>query len=82
MLSLLYGGKDFGRSICYSVEVSFDTDCNGATVGSILGMMIGKDAIQPQWIEPLNGRLATNIQGYEIVNIDEMAELTLNHIAL
>lgn len=82
VLSLLYGGKDFGRSICYSVEVGFDTDCNGATVGSILGMMIGKDAIQPQWIEPLNGRLATNIQGYEIVNIDEMAEMTLRHIEL
>ena len=47
--SLLYGSGDYGKSICMSVETGFDTDCNGATVGSIVGMMKGIDNIPDCW---------------------------------
>ena len=42
---LLYGEGDYGRSVCLTVQSAFDTDCNGATIGSIVGMMSGINAI-------------------------------------
>ena len=54
---LLYGGGDYGRSICMAVQAAFDTDCNGATVGSVIGMAKGFKAISEKWLEPVRGKL-------------------------
>lgn len=78
--SLLYGQKDYSRSICMSVETGFDTDCNGATVGSILGMMLTDAGIDEAWKAPVGGKLNTNIFGMSCVQIDKMAEKTMAHI--
>ena len=78
--SLLYGGRDYSRSICMAVETGFDTDCNGATVGSILGMMLTDAGIDEAWKEPIGGKLNTNIFGMSCVQIDKMAEKTMAHI--
>ncbi len=78
--SLLYGEGKFGKSICMAVETGFDTDCNGATVGSIIGMMYGIDNIEPEWIKPLNGILKTQILGHEKSTIDALVNKTLEHI--
>ena len=58
--SLLYGKDDYGKSICMAVQAGFDTDCNGATVGSVLGMKNGIDSIDAYWMRPLNGELTTS----------------------
>lgn len=76
---LLYGGEDFGKSICMAVETGFDTDCNGATVGSVLGMKNGADSIGPEWTAPVNGLLDTSIFGIGTVEIVALAEQTLRH---
>lgn len=78
--SLLYGEGKFGKSICMAVETGFDTDCNGATVGSIVGMMYGVDNIEPEWIAPLNGVLKTQILGHDKSTIDALIGKTLEHI--
>ena len=59
----------------------FDTDCNGATVGSIIGMARGTGAIDARWAEPVNGRLRTQIFGCDVISIDELVDLTLSHMA-
>lgn len=60
-LALLYGGTDYTRVIGLAVEAGFDTDCNGATVGSAFGMMYGAEAIPEIWTKPLQGGLMTRI---------------------
>lgn len=78
--SLLYGEGDFSKSICLAVETGFDTDCNGATVGSVLGMAKGKDAIPECWTKPFNDTIYTSIFSVETVKISECAEMTVRHL--
>ena len=76
-IALLWGDGDFGKSVCRAVQPCFDTDCNGATVGSIMGMMLGAKAIPARWTERLNDTLHTSIVGHQVVRISEMAHRTL-----
>ena len=79
---LLYGKGDYGKSICMAVEQGFDTDCNGATIGSILGMRGGMNAIDACWLEPLHGKLRTSIFGVDMVEIETLVEKTMKHIQI
>ncbi|MDD6276905.1 MAG: ADP-ribosylglycohydrolase family protein [Clostridia bacterium] len=78
--SLLYGNSDYGKSICMAVETGFDTDCNGATVGSVLGMAMGTAGIPEKWTKPINDTLHTSIFGVGTVKISERVEMTMKHI--
>ena len=79
--SLLYGEGDFGKSICMAVETGFDTDCNGATVGSVLGMANGIESISECWKKPINNTLHTSIFGVGTVRISDCIQITMEHIA-
>ena len=78
--SLLYGGGDFGKSICRAVQTGFDTDCNGATVGSVVGMMRGGAGVGEAWTAPIRGTLDTSIFGVNRVSVDELVALTMSHL--
>lgn len=78
--SLLYGGGDYGKSICLAVQTGFDTDCNGATVGSILGMRGGISAISEEWTGPIHGTLESTIFGMGKSAVTDLVELTMKHI--
>ncbi len=77
--ALLYGGGGYGRSICLAVQSAFDTDCNGATVGSVVGMMKGFGAIEPAWTEPVHGLLETDILGVGKIPVETLVDRTLKH---
>jgi len=71
--ALLWGEGDFGKSVCRAVQPGFDTDCNGATVGSIVGMMLGAKRIPSDWTRRLNNTLKTSLIGHETVDIEWIA---------
>ena len=75
-----HGNKDYGKSICMAVGACFDTDCNGATVGSVLGTAIGYNAIPSYWKDRVNDTLESTLAGYGSVSIGDMAEKTLGFI--
>lgn len=76
VMGLLYGGGDFEESITISVMGGWDTDCNGATVGSILGVMLGAKNLPEKWVRPLNDRLRSSVVGYDNSRISELARRT------
>ncbi|HOX08513.1 MAG TPA: ADP-ribosylglycohydrolase family protein, partial [Planctomycetota bacterium] len=75
-MALLWGNGDFGRTICLAVDAAFDTDCNGATAGSVLGMMLGARRMPERWTSQLRDRLHTGVAGYYDVSISGIARDT------
>jgi ADP-ribosylglycohydrolase len=76
LLGLLYGGGDLGRSVSISVMAGFDTDCNGATVGSIVGAMLGAKALPEGWVAPLKDRVRSILSGFSESSITDLARRT------
>jgi len=77
LIGLLYGWPDFEKAICISVMQGMDTDCNGATAGSIIGAALGAKALPDKWIEPLGGKLYTGVHGFPEPEIEDLARRTL-----
>jgi ADP-ribosylglycohydrolase len=75
-MALLWGEKDFTRTIGLAVRAGLDTDCNGATAGSVLGAMIGAHGIPAQWTTPLNDRIETVVAGESGLTISGLAART------
>jgi ADP-ribosylglycohydrolase len=75
--ALLYGEGDYERTICNAVMGGWDTDCNGATVGSVLGVMLGASRLPGKWIAPLNNRVRSSLKGFDNITFDELARRTL-----
>ncbi|MCC3372396.1 ADP-ribosylglycohydrolase family protein [Cohnella sp. REN36] len=72
--SIIFAGDDFSLAISTAVLGGWDTDCNGATVGSIMGAKLGADRIPSHWIAPLNDTLYAEVKGFHPIAISECAE--------
>jgi hypothetical protein len=58
-LGLLYGGRDFGKTLEVATRAGQDSDCNPSNAAGILGVMLGYDAIPAEWksgLAALQGR--------------------------
>ncbi|MEU5132276.1 ADP-ribosylglycohydrolase family protein [Streptomyces californicus] len=75
--ALTHADGDFTRSIGDAVSGGWDTDSNGATAGSLAGLLAGRpDALPERWTAPLKNRLATSVPGFDRVGFDTLAALT------
>jgi ADP-ribosylglycohydrolase len=75
-IALLWGERDLAKTIGIAVSAGFDTDCNGATTGSIIGMLHGARQLPSAWTAPLNDGLKSGIDGFGQVKISELAQRT------
>lgn len=73
VVALLMCEGDFEKAITLAVMGGWDTDCNGATVGSISGAAHGAQALPQKWIAPLHDTLNSSLAGYHPIAISECA---------
>jgi ADP-ribosylglycohydrolase len=78
--ALLWGQGNYSKTICDAVQAAMDTDCNGATAGSIVGAIVGANGIDAKWTDPINDTLQTTISGYGTVKISALTNQTLELI--
>ncbi|WP_202918312.1 ADP-ribosylglycohydrolase family protein [Streptomyces cavernae] len=73
--ALTHADGDFEASVCRAVSGGWDTDSNGATAGSVAGLLSGSP-LPARWTAPLKNRLATSVAGFDGTGFDTLAELT------
>ena len=78
VMGLFFGENDFEKGIVCTVRGGWDTDCTGATVGSILGLRLGAKNLPSKWISPLNDRLKSVVRDENDNKISELAKRTLS----
>jgi len=77
LLGLLHGKGDFEKSITIAVMAGLDTDCNGATIGSILGAILGAKQLPPKWTRPIDDEIESDVLGFRHSKISDLAKRTL-----
>lgn len=53
VMALLYGERDYSKTLMIAVNSGYDTDCTAATAGAILGQMLGAKRIPDFWKEKI-----------------------------
>lgn len=72
--ALTHADGDFAGAICRVVSGGWDTDSNGATAGSLTGLLAGSPAALPdRWTAPLGNRLATSVGQLDGIGFDTLA---------
>ncbi len=75
-MGLLHAEGDFEEAICATVMGGWDTDCTGATAGSVMGAVLGAEKLPEKWTAPLQDTLHSALDGYTVNAISELADET------
>lgn len=78
VIGLLYGQKNFFRTIDISCRCGADSDCNPASAAGILGTMMGYEAIPEYWKKPIEEVADRNFKFTEI-SFNKACELSFKH---
>ncbi len=81
VLGWLYG-EDFGDRLCKAVNCGYDTDCTGATLGSVLGIIGGTAGIPDEWRRPVGESIKLHPFTGDCDPPADVHELTARTVAL
>ncbi len=76
LLGLLASGGDFGKAICTAVNCGYDTDCIGASVGALMGIL-NPDGMDEKWTAPLGSELVLSPYIVGMHNVDTLEKFCL-----
>jgi len=75
VMAILYGNGDFDLSLIIANAAGWDNDCNTATTGGLLGLIVGESGIHEKWKRPL-------MNLYRNTNRDNLPSDMISSIAL
>jgi ADP-ribosylglycohydrolase len=73
---LLWGRGDYAATVGLTVSGGWDTDSNGATAGSVAGVLLGASSLPGHFVEPLNDRVRSALFGFDDSRISDLAART------
>jgi len=76
LMGVLHSKGDYEKAISIAVMGGWDTDCNGATAGSVMGTLLGAKALPQKWIAPLHDRISSIVIGFTDMKISALAKRT------
>jgi hypothetical protein len=78
VIGLLYGEKDFFKTMDIATRCGQDSDCNPATAAGILGVISGYDGIPAFW-KPAIGKVEDVKFPYSDLTLNQVYELSYRH---
>ena len=73
---LLWGRGDYAATVGLTVSGGWDTDSNGATAGSVAGVLLGASSLPGHFVEPLDDRVRSALFGFDDSRISDLAART------
>ena len=73
---LLWGEDDYSATVGLTVSGGWDTDSNGATAGSVSGVLHGAKNLPEHFIAPLHDRTRSALFGFDNSAISDLAKRT------
>jgi ADP-ribosylglycohydrolase len=77
LAALYYCNMQPHEMICTAVMGGLDSDCNGATAGSIVGAATGRSRFDSRLVGPLNDTIRSHVLGFAEITMRELAERQL-----
>jgi hypothetical protein len=85
VMGLLYAERAHGETaadlledaICLTVRGGWDTDCTGATAGSLVGSIVGARRLPAKWVGDFNDRLESIVADMTDNRFSDLADRTL-----
>ncbi|MHB9038269.1 MAG: ADP-ribosylglycohydrolase family protein [Armatimonadota bacterium] len=75
-MALLYGDGDFERTLVGAVNCGYDSDCTGATVGAIMGIVLGSDKLPGKWVDPIGDDIISLLRIEELLEKSSIRSLS------
>ncbi len=78
VMGLLYGNKDFTKTLEIATRCGQDADCNPSSAGGILGAVLGYDHIPAYWKMGLTDAESINFK-YTTMSLNTVYEVSIKH---